>query len=586
MKYYLKLCMQYGLVLSAFSTLAQTSKLERLQEIKREKYRTPVPAINLLQENASSSTTKKVRAGEKKISPVTVVNVEEGEAQIAINPANPNQLIMSYMENSTSGLRFPIYFSNDGGVTWSKSTFNPASYLTQDIGAGTMAAGGGDPVFAYDKTGKLHYSWIYLALNPAIQDTAYALMYHAVSSDNGQTFTLNAGDDHFIGKSKLDLVTFESYANADGFYDRQWFAMDLSNTATANTLYCSFVYFPNQAEPTNLEGITIKKKLFSSNTFGATKYQVFDGSSQFGNVVVDANGKLHVSFCDLNLNKVLHKSSTDGGITWSAAHDVYTGNNLFGSQGGGFLHDRENAALNMVADGANNLHMTWSDMDGSNYNSYYSRSTDGGITWSTPTILLINSNKTLMPVVAASGNQITIGMYGVDASKVADYYIINSTNNGLSFGTPIKISQQSSNFASTGTRWYGDYFNAVRTDQKIYNIWSDGRSGSTKMYVSVTDAAPNGLQEITSINSNFQVSSIAPNPIVADMNVEINCLTQDKITIQILSTEGKILYRDTQLQSAGKHTIRVNMQLYPKGLYHVRISNAAGDYVTRNCIKQ
>ena len=107
---------------------------------------------------------------------------------------------MSYMDNTSSGaINYPVYYSNDGGTTWTKSTFNAFSKLNTDF-PGYSFIGGGDPVFAYDKNGNLYFSWIYLVLN-STNDTAVAAMYWAKSSDNGVSFTLQPGNNHFIGKS-------------------------------------------------------------------------------------------------------------------------------------------------------------------------------------------------------------------------------------------------------------------------------------------------------------------------------------------------------------------------------------------------
>jgi hypothetical protein len=343
------------------ASIAQTqviTKAEMLQHIKKEKLRTPVKVTDAIQAfEAQNSTSKKLRGQELKVTTSNSSGDEEGEAHIAINPKNNQQLIFSYMDNSAAGMTFPIYYSNNGGYNWTKSTFNALTYLNQDYGSGTFVAGGGDPIFAYDKNGKLYFSWIFLSFNISTPDTAYANMYWASSLDNGATWNLEPNADHFIGKSALDVSTFESYANSDGFYDRQWFAIDQSSGTYSDNLYCSFVYFPNTIESPALTGITVKTKTGAASTFSSTKHQVYSGESQFGNVAVDNTGKLHVTYCELNQNSIYHKVSSDGGNTFSSAHLIYNGTNLFGSQGNGFIHDRENSATNMVVDGDNNVHV-------------------------------------------------------------------------------------------------------------------------------------------------------------------------------------------------------------------------------------
>ena len=93
---------------------------ELLKEVKKEKLRKPIKISEALKayelrENAAEG--KKTRATELKISQITSPTAEEGEAHIAMDPSNNNNLVMSYMNNnSATGLEFPIYTSNNADI--------------------------------------------------------------------------------------------------------------------------------------------------------------------------------------------------------------------------------------------------------------------------------------------------------------------------------------------------------------------------------------------------------------------------------------------------------------------------------------
>jgi hypothetical protein len=587
-------------VLLTSSSYAQTEKTEKgrekmMEEVKKEKIRyKPVKISDAIKasENEQKKSLLKTTGNtvEKKLSTATSPGIEEGEAYIAINPNNPAQLVLSFISSSsTIPVSYPVYYTNDSGNTWTKSLFNPATMLSQDFPGGFIA-GGGDPVLAYDKNGKLFFSWIYLVINSA-QDTIYEAMYWASSTNNGQSWTYAPGANHFVGYSKLDPNSFSQFPGSDGFYDRQWMTVDMTNGTYSGRIYTSFLYIPTPSENQNLGGTWVRSFNPTSNNWNA-RTQAFSGGSQFANLVVDNTGKLHVTFADVDQNRIYHVSSTDGGQTYTVPHLITTGSNLFGHQGGGDIHDRENSAVNLAVDAANNLHIVWTDYDlpTETYKSYYSKSTNGGIAWSTPVFIdnfLPTGLKSLMPVVSTFGNKVTIGAYAINASKVSDYYYISSMNNGTTWGLPVKVSTQQTNFPNNIGNWFGDYFNSVRTDCKVYNIWSDGRGTTgTKMYVAITnDCNVVGVTELTPVNGTYSVKNIFPNPVSDELNLSVTSARQNQLSIHILDIAGKQLAVFEKSISSGENKIHLDLPALPAGNYVLALESEDGFKYSRVIVK-
>lgn len=573
----------------------ESSRTRLIEAIKKEKLRKPV---KLDGQNISGETSLpghgKTRATDLKVSNTNSGN-EEGEAQICIDPSNPNNLVMSYMNNTASGnIEYPVYRSSNGGDTWTKSTFNAFGLLNTEF-PGALAIGGGDPVFAYDKNGNLYFSWIYLVANSTF-DTVIAAMYWAKSTDNGATFTLSPGDNHFLGKSLIDpnSPNLDPFPGSDGFYDRQWFAADQSSGPSANAIYASFIYFNTPSESPALTGSTIKKLQSGGSSFGPKK-QAISGSIQFNNVRVDNTGVLHLSGADVDNNIVVYCKSTDGGNTFSSAINVYSGTNLFGSQGGGYIHDRENAAVNMEVDGAKNVHLVWSDFEatpGPNYKSYYSRLNNGSSSFTSPlnlNTLFPPGYGVFMPVVCTYGNKVSIGAYVIDASKVSDYYIVNSDNNGNTWSAPVKLSSGSTDFASASntTKWFGDYYNSVRTANDVYSIWSDGRgTGGPKMYVSRAKVWPTGVVDMTPVNSSLQLESIYPNPVESQLTLSFIALENEQLELTICSVDGKTLLAKSMTLNKGNQQVSLPLPQMAAGSYLLKIKTQDGFTITRHFEKK
>jgi len=88
------------------------------------------------------------------------IEIESGaEPCIAINPQNTDQLAVAFMQLDD----FPIYYSRDGGSTWTQSrTTTTQLWREVNPSAGGRSLGGGDPILVYDNEGVLHLTYILL----------------------------------------------------------------------------------------------------------------------------------------------------------------------------------------------------------------------------------------------------------------------------------------------------------------------------------------------------------------------------------------------------------------------------------------
>ncbi|HHG85315.1 MAG TPA: hypothetical protein ENJ82_11270, partial [Bacteroidetes bacterium] len=217
------------LLLCAVSLSAQNKTLtenqkEYFRELWKEKYH---PAKGS-EHGASSQLAETFKAnglGEMKVSSNTVT--DEGEPFIMVNPNDSDNVVVSYMDLN-NGLRFPIYYTLDGGNSWNLSNFNTVDSMARFHPTWTIA-GGGDPVFAYDSNGRLYFSWLYLSQAPNSNNEDPMEMYWAWSDDKGQTWKMvNDTNDRLIGSGSLIFGGIAIGSAGDGIFDRQWMAVDRS----------------------------------------------------------------------------------------------------------------------------------------------------------------------------------------------------------------------------------------------------------------------------------------------------------------------------------------------------------------------
>ncbi len=553
---------------------------ESIKEILKEKWR-PAKELQNLPKFKTTATDQRVSTN--------VNSIQEAEISMAVHPLDTNKIVLSFMEQSSQGLRFPIYYSSNGGQSWTKSNFNSQNILSQDF-PGQLAAGGGDPVFAWDKNGRVYFSWIYLSLNPTSLDTGWFVLNYAYSDNDGQTWTVPPGTDHFIGTGALDLLSQSVFNIGDGVCDRQWMSVDNSNGPRQGTLYCSFMLMPADQTQFNLFGTAVKAKAPNSNTFGPAT-MAFSGQTQFANVETDNNGVVHVSFADLLTDQIKHASSSDGAQTFSADHLVGNGFNLFGA--GGFIHDRENSATNMAVDGNNNLHVVYSSFPGGAVKSFYVNSTNGGNTWNTPVDLgsLFNGQNPLMPVVAASGTGVSISLSVIDNNDSARYFQVHTNDNGQTFSTPVQLSSSATYYPQyTNGEFFGDYNRSLRANCMVYTSWADGRNSiGPKVYFARTNGCnpgqnPNNVREMVTVNGNLQLESVFPNPATDKFTLKLSAAEKDKLTITLADINGRTIHRQETSVAVGNQDIGVSFGRLSAGIYNLTLRSDKGSVITRQVV--
>jgi len=188
-------------------------------------------------------------------------------------------------------------------------------------------------------------------------------------------------------------------------------------------------------------------------------------------------------------------SSSDGGDTWSKPTVVSNQQtvNDFAPNTGALL--RTGAGLPSAAiDASNgNLYVVWEDArftGGSANQVVISRSTDGGSTWSSPTVVSNpNSKPAFTPAVEVNAAG-TVGVTyydfrnpdGLTTGQPTDYWFTSSTNGGVSFGSETRITSTSFdmlNAPNAGGLFLGDYQGLAASGTAFYPFFVQTNTGNT-----------------------------------------------------------------------------------------------------------
>lgn len=354
------------------------------------------------------------------------------ETDIAVNPLNPLNFVAT--DNRITGFSGTprVYYTTNGGIVWLESFITPSQ---------------GDPAFSFDSLGN-----VYLA---ALKTDLSGLIIYK-SSNGGQNWTQS-------------IVNTTSSNNTD----KEWIAADQTGGVYKNHVYFAYVNFEQGG----------RADVWRSTNNGSTwsfASSLGTGSPNAGpDIVVGPNGRVLAAW--FNGGGTGFKYSTDGGGTFSASVNAsfHSTPGAVNSSGRFVLKTdiRVNGMPHIAVD------MSSTSRRGYIYNVYATnppgpdaadifctRSTDGGLTWSSGSPVRVNDDATFtdqwMSDVSVDLQGRVWAMWWDSRNDVANNLMTEtwgavSTDGGLTF-TNFMISNQNFNPAvvkiGQGNHFYlGDY---------------------------------------------------------------------------------------------------------------------------------
>jgi hypothetical protein len=335
----------------------------------------------------------------------------QNETAIAVDPNNPNRIVggandyvtrtwscfvgttpCSALGDGYSG----TYYSNNGGSTWCCNSSPNSNYVptTDPSQIGTLIPGverlvggqydaGGDPSVAFDSQGHVFYA---------------GLGFNRTSAPN--TVAVNKGTFDGSGNLTWSQPTFINPTTSPStLNDKEWIAVDSHvGSPFQDRIYVTWTRFIFNAH--NGSYVQSPIAFVSSSDGGATftTPKLISGNVLYGQgsrPVVGPDGTLYV-FWDgstrlASFDSTWMVKSADGGATWSRPVAVAP---LIDSSP---LHDtvfRVNSFPAAAAAPNGDLYATWTTVIGGASTAVYSKSTDGGTTWSAPTRVFTAGNRT------------------------------------------------------------------------------------------------------------------------------------------------------------------------------------------------
>ena len=444
----------------------------------------------------------------------------QNESSIAVNPLNPRQLIASAVDYRAAQSAW-VYVSTDGGRSWRNILLGKPNI--QGFTAGN------DPSVAWGPDGTAYV--VYGGFNRASPPTGENGVFLARSSDGGRTW-----------ESHIPIILHTGAMTVDSaFEDKYYITVDHCSTSPyRGRLYVPWKRVIDRDSSTQIvltwsddRGSTWHTPVRVSPVLPGTSLDTTFGQS-FPLAATGPQGELYVVWNSGTQRGIGFARSTDGGLTWSPPRFVHTyqwlGETKFtGTQYNHTLKGgtRVETYPVLVVDTLPNsprrgwLYLCWAADRVPNV--YFSRSTDGGQTWSQPRIIHRDTTgDQFWQWMALDGTTADLALMWLDSrddpdNRYSRVYVALSTDGGDTWwerpvsDTAFDIRRNP--FVGGGITgvFAGDYNGCAFFGGMIYPSSVDMRNAEQNIFDSDVYSAPIAVRAPAPVR-NFRASTVADDP--------------------------------------------------------------------------
>ena len=388
------------------------------------------------------------------------------EPAIAVNPLNPQQLVVAWQINAS------VAYSSDGGQSWSIAEgTSPKDYkVSGDVSVAYDAAGHALLCYiAFDKLGTTNY-WAQRATRNGI--------FVRRSLDGGKTWEADAAT----------VIAHESTPNIP-FEDKPWIVADLSGPHAGN-IYVGWTQFT----------LTASDLLFSRSTDGGKNWsrpiklntapglpRDDNGALEGFHGAVGPDGTLYTIWDDRD--GIMMAVSRDGGATFTKDRRIIpAGPGYFGITGvarsNGFPQIGLDPRKSGSGNSGGNLYVAWSDYTNGDVDVFVSSSADHAQTWSAPvrvnTDPLHNGADQFFQWLAVDRQSGAVNLIFYDRrddNRQTTVTLARSTDGGKTF---TNYSLDRDGFQAEGD-FLGDYTAITAFGNRTWAAWAHQTSEETKL---------------------------------------------------------------------------------------------------------
>ncbi len=194
--------------------------------------------------------------------------------------------------------------------------------------------------------------------------------------------------------------------------------------------------------------------------------------------------------------EIFYKRSTDAGVSWET-DTQWTNTNVW-------------VEYPSVTVSGSVVHVVWEDERNGNYEIYYKRSIDDGLSWETDTRLTNNTARSNRPSVTVSGSVVHV-VWGDERDGNEEIYFKRSTDGGESWSLDTRLTNNTSLSRKPSVRASGS---------AVHVVWYDYRDGGPEIYYKRSSDAGVSWESDTRLTNNIY-NSYYPSVAVSGLVVHV-----------------------------------------------------------------
>ncbi len=511
-------------------------------------YRIDAPGFTSVQVNVNSSGQN-------------IVGDAANEPSLAIDPTNPNRMVIGWRQFNTvtNSFRQAGYgYTTDGGATWTfPGVINPGIFRS-------------DPVLDSDSEGNFYYN--------------------SLTSSSG-LYTCK------VYRSTDGGATWDTGVDAHGG-DKQWMIIDKTGLTGNGNVYSYWTSYYSSCEP----------EFFTRSSDHGLFYEgceLIPEDPYWGTLAVGPEGELYIGgvagmqYTGFTVSRSVNARDSGSVIGWDTTVLVSLDGDLTAADGpnpGGLLGQTHIAADHSYGPGRGYVYLLASVVRSSvsdPLDVMFSRSTDGGVTWDYP--IRVNDDASLnnwqwfgTMSVAPTGRIDVVWLDTRDnpGTYLSSLYYAYSSDQGETWSPNFRLSDAfNPHLGWPQQDKMGDYFHMISDSGGAHLAWAATFGGEQNVYYGHITPV---LVSIGETSGYFrpvqsQLSPNYPNPFNPSTTIQYELKQASKVTLKIYNLLGQEVRTLVNAQKlSGSHSViwdgkNNHGQRVTSGVYFYRLQ--AGDFV-------
>ena len=486
-----------------------------------------------------------------------IVGDAANEPSIAFDPTDPNKMAIGWrqFDNINNSFRQAGFgYTTDAGQTWTfPGVIDPGVFRS-------------DPVLDCDTEGNFYYNSL----------TAQ-------------------GEDYWcdVYKSGNGGVTWDDGTFAQGG-DKQWMSIDKSGGLGSGNIYAFWTSYYSICDP----------DFFTRSVDAGYSYEdcsSIPGYPYWGTTAVSAEGELYVCGAQWGGNFVVAKSSNAQNpgqtVTWDFSTTVDLDGEINGFGGyscpnpSGLLGQTIIAIDSSGGPSHGNVYILCSVERYSTpdpLDVMFARSTDGGLTWSSP--IRVNDDPgnnawqwfaTMSVAPDGRIDVVWLDTRDYPGTVLTSLYYAYSLDAGDTWSENIPLSD----FFDPHLGWpqqdkMGDYFDMYSNETGAHLAWANTFNGEQDVYYGHITPQFTGTDELKN-KTSISLSQNFPNPFKDQTSIRYYLAEQSSVSLSVFDITGReVAILINEIQNAGNYQATFNAARLESGVYYYQLQ-AGDDIVTK-----